>query len=211
MAGNGTVNRIARWNRNTAQWEALGLGLSGNVNALALDGENLYVGGSFETATDQPDVHKIMNNVARWSEDNGWQALGNGTDVGVDNIVNSLVFDGLNSRLYVGGSYSIAGDSNVNNIGIWSETLILPPTNPDATDLLYPNPFENIINIEVKNSSTNIINATLYTISGIMVSSKDYSIQNEFVTLEFPILSSGLYYLRLNNDNTDKAYKVIKR
>ena len=123
VAGNGTVNRIARWNRNTAQWEAMGLGLSGNVNALALDGENLYVGGSFETATDQPEVHEIMNNVARWSEDNGWQALGKGTDVGVDNLVNSLVFDSLNSRLYVGGSFTVSGKITANNIAYWGLDL----------------------------------------------------------------------------------------
>jgi glucose/arabinose dehydrogenase len=211
VAGNGTVNRIARWNRSSEQWEALGLGLSGNVNALALDGDHLYVGGSFETASDQQDVHKIMNNVARWSEDNGWQALGNGTDVGVDNIVNSLTFDNIKSRLYVGGTFDLAGEKGAGNIAIWSETIIIPPTDPELSDILYPNPFEDIINIEVKNSSTNIIKATLFTISGIMVSSKDYSVQNELVTLEFPILSSGLYYLKLHNEDTDKAYKVIKR
>jgi hypothetical protein len=169
------------------------------------------VGGSFETASDQQDVHKIMNNVARWSEDNGWQALGNGTDVGVDNIVNSLTFDNIKSRLYVGGTFDLAGEKGAGNIAIWSETIIIPPTDPELSDILYPNPFEDIINIEVKNSSTNIIKATLFTISGIMVSSKDYSVQNELVTLEFPILSSGLYYLKLHNEDTDKAYKVIKR
>ena len=211
MAGDITANRIARWDRTSMQWEALGYGLSGNVNAITLDGDYLYVGGNFETVSDDGDVNKIVNNIARWSADQGWQALGNGTDVGTDNLINSLAFDNIQSKLYVGGTFDLAGELGVRNIGIWSETLILPPTNPDVTDLLYPNPFENIINIGVKNPSANVVKATLYTISGIMVSSKDYSIQNELVTLEFPILSSGLYYLRLHNEDTDKAYKVIKR
>jgi hypothetical protein len=211
MAGDITANRIARWDRTSMQWEALGYGLSGNVNAITLDGDYLYVGGNFETVSDDGDVNKIVNNIARWSADQGWQALGNGTDVGTDNLINSLAFDNIQSKLYVGGTFDLAGELGVRNIGIWSETLILPPTIPDVTDLLYPNPFENIINIGVKNPSANVVKATLYTISGIMVSSKDYSIQNELVTLEFPILSSGLYYLRLHNEDTDKAYKVIKR
>ena len=211
IAGNNTVNRIARWNRSSGQWEALGLGLSGNVNAMALDGEYLYVGGNFETASDQLDVNKIMNNVARWSENNGWEAMGDGTDVGVDNLVNSLTFDSTSSRLYVGGTFDIAGEDSANNIGIWSETVILPPNNPENANLLYPNPFEHLINVEVKNSSKVSINASLYTISGILVSSKSYPIQSDIVTLEFPLLSSGLYYLKLQNEDTDKAYKVIKR
>ena len=193
------------------QWEGLGQGLSGNVNALAIDGDYLYAGGNFETASDEADINMIVNNIARWSEDNGWEALGNGTDVGVDNLVNSLVFDGLNSRLYVGGTFDNAGEDSANNIGIWSETLIPTPNNPKNTNWLYPHPFEHLINVEVKNSSKVAINASLYTISGILVSSKNYAIQNEIVTLEFPILSSGLYYLKLQNEDTDIAYKVIKR
>jgi hypothetical protein len=153
----------------------------------------------------------IVNNIARWSEDKGWEALGNGTDVGVGNIVNSLTFDGTKSRLYVGGTFDSAGEDSANNIAIWSETLVLPPTNPEATELLYPNPFEHLINVEVINSTQDTINAVLYTISGILVSSKSYPIQNDLVTLEFPILSSGLYYLKIQNEDTDKAYKVIKR
>ncbi|MCM4150966.1 glucose dehydrogenase, partial [Arenibacter sp. N53] len=211
VAGNNTVNRIARWDRASLRWDALGQGLSGNVNAMVVDGGYLYAGGNFETASDEQDINKIVNNIARWSENNGWEAMGNGTEVGVDNIVNSLTLDLLKSRLYVGGTFSLAGDSNASNIAIWSETLILPPTNPEDTELLYPNPFEHLINVEVKNSSQFTINASLFTISGIFVSSKSYSIQNDMVTLEFPILSSGLYYLKLQNEDTDKAYKIIKR
>ena len=211
IAGNNTVNRIARWDRTSMLWEAMGQGLSGNVNALAIDGDYLYAGGNFETASDETDINMIVNNIARWSEDKGWEALGNGTDVGVGNIVNSLTFDGTKSRLYVGGTFDSAGEDSANNIAIWSETLVLPPTNPEATELLYPNPFEHLINVEVINSTQDTINAVLYTISGILVSSKSYPIQNDLVTLEFPILSSGLYYLKIQNEDTDKAYKVIKR
>tara|TARA_R110002020_G_scaffold361823_1_gene574288 strand:- start:17887 stop:20460 length:2574 start_codon:yes stop_codon:yes gene_type:complete len=211
IAGNNTVNRIARWDRTSMLWEAMGQGLSGNVNALAIDGDYLYAGGNFETASDETDINMIVNNIARWSEDKGWEALGNGTDVGVGNIVNSLTFAGTKSRLYVGGTFDSAGEDSANNIAIWSETLVLPPTNPEATELLYPNPFEHLINVEVINSTQDTINAVLYTISGILVSSKSYPIQNDLVTLEFPILSSGLYYLKIQNEDTDKAYKVIKR
>ena len=211
IAGNVTANRIARWDRSSLQWETLGYGLSGNVNALAHDGSYLYAGGNFQTASDQENINKIVNNIARWSENQGWQALGNGTDVGTDGPINKMAFDDQMSSLYVGGTFNLAGEDNAANIAIWSETIILPPTSPEIRNLLYPNPFADNISVEVKNSSSDTIRASLYTLSGIMVSNKSYTIQNELITLEFPLISSGLYYLRLYNEDIDQAYKIIKR
>ncbi|MCM4154379.1 hypothetical protein DHD05_22600, partial [Arenibacter sp. N53] len=123
IAGNVTANRIARWDRSSLQWETLGQGLSGNVNALAHDGSYLYAGGNFQTASDQENINKVVNNIARWSEIQGWQALGNGTAVGTDKPVNKLVFDGQMSSLYVGGTFNLAGEDNAGNIAIWGLDL----------------------------------------------------------------------------------------
>ncbi|MCX2719876.1 PQQ-dependent sugar dehydrogenase [Lentiprolixibacter aurantiacus] len=120
IAGGTTVNRIARWDRNLNTWEALNFGLSGNVNAMAQRSGFLYVGGSFETASDTENVNEIMNNVVRWSEASGWEALGPGFDVGVDTRINALRFSEDNSQLYVGGTFNTAGDKSASNIAIWS-------------------------------------------------------------------------------------------
>jgi hypothetical protein len=88
---------------------------------MAHDGTYLYVGGSFETASDIVDVNKIMSNMARWSESNGWEALGTNTDVGVDTGVNSIAFSNDNSELSVGGTFSNAGAINASNVAIWRE------------------------------------------------------------------------------------------
>ncbi len=211
MAGNLTANRIARWDRNNLQWETMGYGLSGNVNALAQQDDYIYAAGNFQTASDEQNIHKIVNNIARWSENNGWEALGRDTMVGVDNQINTLTFDKQNARLYAGGNFSSAGESTVGNIAVWSETFILPPSNPEALNSPYPNPFTDNINITIKSSYGNSFLASLYTINGILVSSKEYLINNENINLNFPVLSSGLYYLKLHNDNFEKAYKIIKR
>ncbi|PIB29923.1 hypothetical protein BFP77_04675 [Maribacter sp. 4U21] len=121
LAGNTTVNRIARWNLTTSTWEALGNGLSGSVNALEWDGDFIYVGGDFETASNTEDINLIVNNVARWNPGLGWQALGTNTQVGVNARVNSLQFSNTDNELFVGGSFTTAGDSQANNIAIWSE------------------------------------------------------------------------------------------
>ncbi|WP_419211069.1 PQQ-dependent sugar dehydrogenase [Maribacter sp. X9] len=120
VSGSQTVNRIARYNRSTKLWEMLGNGLSGNVNSLKANGEYLYVAGTFETASDDGNTNKIVNNIARWSTDEGWQALGPNTTVGVDNRVNSLTFTKNNTELIAGGNFATAGSVSVGNIATWA-------------------------------------------------------------------------------------------
>ncbi|MEM6698375.1 MAG: T9SS type A sorting domain-containing protein [Bacteroidota bacterium] len=120
LAGNMTVNRIARWNRSTNQWEKLANGLSNSVNTLVAQDGYIYVGGSFTNALNNaPDPNIIVNNVVRWSENDGWEALGNGTDVGVESVVNAMTSQ--NNTLYIGGNFDYAGSPSnvVSNFVCW--------------------------------------------------------------------------------------------
>lgn len=62
-----TVNHVARWNGTT--WNALGSGVAGGnlqnseVGALAINGDNLYVGGRFDRAGD-----KVSHRFAEWRQ-----------------------------------------------------------------------------------------------------------------------------------------------
>ncbi|WP_299435388.1 PQQ-dependent sugar dehydrogenase [uncultured Maribacter sp.] len=123
LAGEKTVNRIARWDRNTNEWFGYGNGLSGNVNSIQHDGTYLYAAGNFETASDITDVNKIVRNIARWSDSNGWQGLGTGTSVGTNSQINSIVFNSNNSNLYVGGNFSVAGITAASNVAEWGLNL----------------------------------------------------------------------------------------
>ena len=86
-----------------AGWRGLASGINGEVNALAIRGNELFVGGSFTIAGDV-----LANNVAAWDmtqpDGTGWRALGGGTDRAVD----ALAFIG--SDLYVGGRFLRVGD-----------------------------------------------------------------------------------------------------
>lgn len=136
IAGGNTVNRIARWNRTTQQWEALENGLSNVVNALAYRNGYVYVGGAFDNALNtSPDPSIIVNNIARWSNSNGWEALGSGTDVGVETVVNALNFG--NETLFVGGNLSSVGSSSntVNNFTCWEESSCVPTLEVSGTNV----------------------------------------------------------------------------
>jgi hypothetical protein len=104
-AGIATADDIAKWNGTT--WSALGSNGSGDgaiqgpVQALAVSGSDLYVGGWFANAAGIPGA----NNVAKWNG-RAWSALGDTT--AINDAVYALAVSG--SNLYVGGIFDDAAD-----------------------------------------------------------------------------------------------------
>jgi hypothetical protein len=116
-----SANRIAKWDGTS--WSNLRTGTTGNgfggpgtsVSALAVLGNDLYVGGNFTSA-----VGTGANYVAKWDGAN-WSSLAgiNGSN-GVNRAVSSLLTAG--NVLYVGGQFTQAGGEPANNIAKWSGT-----------------------------------------------------------------------------------------
>jgi hypothetical protein len=110
-AGGVSANCIARWNGSS--WSALGSGVSGVVNntwvnAIAVNGTNVYVGGRFTTAGSG-----AASNIAKWNG-SSWSALGTGMNGYVDAIAVS------GSNVYVGGSFTSAGGASANRVAKWN-------------------------------------------------------------------------------------------
>lgn len=105
------VNHIAMWDGNN--WNPLGSGVnaSGTVNAIAVSGNNVYIGGTFTTAGGV-----TANRVAVW---NGaiWSSLGTGSANGLNGTVYAVAVNGNN--VYVGGSFANAGTTVVRGIARW--------------------------------------------------------------------------------------------
>jgi hypothetical protein len=117
-AGSSYVGNIAKWNGSA--WSALGTGIADSsglatVNAIAIKGTDVYVGGTFSTAGGN-----YVGNIAKW---NGtvWSDLDTGF-ADVSSSVAALAFIG--NDLYVGGNFLTVGSSSliVNNIAKWNGT-----------------------------------------------------------------------------------------
>lgn len=90
------------------QTDVFGSGLDDWVDAMALAGTNVYVGGGFSTAG-----AVAANNIAVWNG-TSWSALG----AGLSGPVSALAISGTN--LYAGGYFTTAGAVAANNIATWN-------------------------------------------------------------------------------------------
>jgi hypothetical protein len=112
QAGSVPASFVARFDITTQSWSSLGSGaangVSGFVDALAVSGSGLYVGGLFIQAGAVP-----VRNIARFDTINQtWATLGSGATNGVSNSVHALAVTG--TMVYVGGQFSDAGGAPAN-------------------------------------------------------------------------------------------------
>ena len=112
----GTPTGIAKWNPSTSQWLSVGTGTNfGGLDALLVQGGNIYIGGRFTTVNGVTAV-----NIAKW---NGsiWSAVGTGTEgflPGQQPTVNALAMVGTD--LWAGGTFLSMGGSAAHGLGKWN-------------------------------------------------------------------------------------------
>ncbi|WP_223827677.1 T9SS type A sorting domain-containing protein [Hymenobacter armeniacus] len=117
QAGNTSASSVAMWD-GTA-WSALGTSLSNGVSglipeidAMAVVGTDLYVGGSFTAAGGVS-----ANRIAKWNGST-WSALGTG--IGTLNNGGVWALLPVGTDLYVGGGFSVAGGVTVDCLAKWN-------------------------------------------------------------------------------------------
>ncbi|HWW00117.1 MAG TPA: hypothetical protein VNZ64_10520 [Candidatus Acidoferrum sp.] len=106
-----TVNHIAMW--DGFNWYSLGSGVNPNstVNAIAVSGSSVYIGGTFTNASGV-----TANRIAMWDGAN-WNSLGTGSANGVSGTVQAIAINGTD--VYVGGTFTNAGTTVVRGIAHW--------------------------------------------------------------------------------------------
>ena len=86
-------------------------GVNSTVAAVAVSGDDVYVGGTFTSAG---GINAA--NIARWNRHTGWSALGSG----VNTTVLAIAIYGPD--VYVGGMFTNAGGVSASRIARWNGT-----------------------------------------------------------------------------------------
>jgi N-acetylneuraminic acid mutarotase len=215
-AGGVSANRVARFNTLTNTWSTLGTGSSNGVNdyvnALAVVGNEVFVGGGFTSAGGVS-----ANYVARYNtQTNTWSSLGTGSSNGVNGIVYELAVVG--NEVFVGGEFTLAGGIASTFIARWnsgtSRVEQLSPTAP-KTFLLeqnYPNPFNPSTTIRYQLPVASEVKLEVYDVLGKKIATlvnERQSAGSYQVVWNASGLSSGTYFYRLQAGTFVETKKMI--
>ncbi len=74
---------------------------------------------------------------------------------------------------------------------------------------VYPNPFTEYIILSFKNMDMRGLNYTLYDVQGKMISQN--KLAGEETNINMKELSSGIYFIKVMNDEEVKTFKLIKK
>lgn len=111
-AGGVNSGYVARWSRSANAWSNLGPGFGKGpcdaVHAIALNGADIYLGGTFILAGETP-----VNKIVRY-DGTGWKPLGTELANGVNNQIYTIAF--TNGKLFAAGSFTATANGFVNRI-----------------------------------------------------------------------------------------------
>ncbi len=166
--------------------------LSGQVQALAVSGTDIYAGGGFNVSGSV--------SIGKWNG-SSWTGL----STGLNNNVLALAVSGTD--LYAGGLFITAGGNPANYIAKWNiNTVGINEVSKSNLFSVYPNPANSHINVKVDAKSLGS-DYTVYDNTGKLVLTG--KINSENTVIELGNLSGGIYLFSVG-ENLKQAFKVIK-
>lgn len=194
-------NGIAAWDGE--QWDDVGGGLDYNgeiqVRDMKIFDDKLYVVGNISRAGGVSAW-----DIAYWDGEN-WCGLGTRTET-FDNQLGCL--GTYRDSLYIGGGFwSVDGDSSISRIAKWAggdyteacgNTTGNPPQPEKVELLVYPNPANDLLNIELPQNSGDLF-LEIFSVTGQrLLNARLYSSSQEIRISHLP---PGLYLAKLTNKN----------
>jgi sugar lactone lactonase YvrE len=82
--------------------------------------------------------------------------------------------------------------------------------NISETPVIYPNPFENTLNVILNNEVHTSTLVSVFTQDGKKLFARSYKNQ-EAISLDLSLLNPGAYLLKLSTDITDSVHRIIKK
>lgn len=118
--GGGTYNKIIMWDVSGSTWAAVGAGLDGDVDALAIDSVgDVYAGGDFGDLLGGGLAN--ANFIAKWDiSASAWVALGTGMNAAVADLAVDT-----SDNVYAVGAFTTGNAVTLNYVGMWNGTTFV--------------------------------------------------------------------------------------
>ena len=116
----GTYNKIIMWDVSASDWVAVGAGLDGDVDALAIDSVgDVYAGGDFGDILGGGLAN--ANYIAKYDVSAAaWVALGTGMNAAVADLAVDA-----SDNVYVVGAFTAGNSVTLNYVGMWNGTTFV--------------------------------------------------------------------------------------
>jgi hypothetical protein len=76
---------------------------------------------------------------------------------------------------------------------------------------LYPNPFDNVLNVEFGKVASSKTAIEVYSLDGKLVFSEKLRVEDATLSIDLSSLNSGMYFVKVSSLNTETIFKVIKK
>ncbi|QIL38630.1 T9SS type A sorting domain-containing protein [Pedobacter sp. HDW13] len=121
----------------------------------------------------------------------------------------------LNGKKYTSdGQLTLALSPGINNLSLSSDIACQGTLNRtfNISDgvKIFPNPFDNVLNVAVANDGSPTVNVKLYSMAGILVYQHLYQI-GENIALNLQNIAAGVYILKVATAKNTIVTKVIKK
>lgn len=133
-----------------------------------------------------------------------WQAPAAGTgDVSVNLAVNSVNHNGTADAGDVFSTSSLTLTEKNTSVGSIAGSIEVST---------YPNPTQNVLNIDLKNAQSGTYQLTAYNIAGQVVANEEINVNGSATTqISTSTWKAGLYIIRLSKDGAQRSVKVLKQ
>ena len=177
-------------------------------NTIKLKNGNIYIGGQSQNLVSNYDyiIIKMNSETGVLTGEYRYGGLENG-----DDIVSSLyVFDN--------GNLALTGLSFINSQFDWTTQMLsdvvlsIPNQFIDNNFKIYPNPSNNIFNIEIKENNSDILNLEITNQLGEIVKKIDspQKVKENTFEINCSELNSGVYFINITQDELKLTRKFIK-
>ena len=160
----------------------------------------------YDITVSEPQAFFVSSKVSH-SEKKVSLELSGGTTYTIN--FNGLIFNTTDSKLSLSlskGTNTIEVKTDLECQGAHKESIFL-----SDEVLIYPNPFEDFINVFTGNNETEKFDINIYSYIGQLVLSKPQSVKKDVVTLDTSNLPTGIYFVALKSNKSLLTFKIIKK